>query len=194
MSAPVLPFRVLDFTAHCAIDLGTNTGHFARITSAEGISTVAVDSDVDCIDRLYNNCKRDKITNLLALCVDVSNPTPAIGWDNDERDAFYTRAKADLCMALALIHHLAIGKNIGFMQMAKTFSKIAPWLIIEFIPKSDAKIALLLHNRTDIFENYNELSFTSVFEQIFTIENKAVLPSTGRILFLMKRKVNRPGN
>jgi hypothetical protein len=91
-----------------------------------------------------------------------------------------------------LIHHLAIGKNIGFMQMAKTFSKIAPWLIIEFIPKSDSKIALLLQNRTDIFEDYNELSFTSVFEQIFTIENKAVLTSTGRILFLMKRKVNMP--
>lgn len=178
--------------ANCAIDLGTNTGLFARITSAEGISTIAVDSDVDCIDRLYNTCKRDKITNLLALCVDVSNPTPPIGWNNEERDAFYPRAKADLCMVLALMHHLAIGKNIGFMQMAKTFSKIAPWLIIEFIPKSDSKIALLLQNRTDIFENYNELSFTSVFEQIFTIENKAVLASTGRILFLMKRKVNMP--
>ncbi|HEY2349201.1 MAG TPA: hypothetical protein VGH64_09305, partial [Puia sp.] len=140
-----------------AIDLGTNTGTFALLSSGTGIPTIAVDSDIDCIDRLYNSCKRDKISNLLPLYVDISNSTPAIGWDNEERDAFYPRAKADLCMALALIHHLAIGRNIGFMQMAKTFSQIAPWLIIEFIPKSDTKIALLLQNRTDIFENYNEL-------------------------------------
>jgi ribosomal protein L11 methylase PrmA len=176
-----------------AIDLGTNTGTFALLSSGTGIPTIAVDSDIDCIDRLYNSCKRDKISNLLPLYVDISNSTPAIGWDNEERDAFYPRAKADLCMALALIHHLAIGRNIGFMQMAKTFSQIAPWLIIEFIPKSDTKIALLLQNRTDIFENYNELSFTADFGQLFTIENKAVLSSTGRILFLMKRKVNTTG-
>ena len=175
------------------LDIGTNTGLFAQMTAAEGKFTVAVDADIDCIDRLYNTCKRDKITNLLPLCVDVTNPTPSIGWDNDERDAFYPRAKADLCMALALIHHLAIGKNVGFTQMARTFSKIAPWLIIEFIPKTDSKIALLLQNRTDIFETYNELSFTNVFEKIFTIEKKEVLTNTGRILFLMKRKVTTPG-
>jgi ribosomal protein L11 methylase PrmA len=190
----VLKVWINGLPVHTAIDLGTNTGVFALLTSGAGIHTIAIDSDIDCIDRLYNTSKRDNISNLLPLYVDISNPTPAIGWDNEERDAFYSRAKTDLCVALALTHHLSIGKNVGFLQMAKTFSKIAPWLIIEFIPKSDAKIALLLRNRTDIFENYDELSFTADFEQLFTIENKSVLLSTGRILFLMKRKVNTTGN
>jgi SAM-dependent methyltransferase len=170
------------------LDLGTNTGLFAQMTARAGKFTVAIDADIDCIDRLYNDCKRNKITNLIPLCVDITNPTPATGWDNQERSAFFPRSKADLCMALALMHHLAISKNIGFTQMARTLSSIAPWLIIEFIPKTDPKINLLLQNRPDIFEHYDELSFTGAFEKLYTLEKKEVLTNSNRILFLMKRK------
>ncbi len=170
------------------LDLGTNTGHFAQICSAQGKSVIAIDADVECIDRLYKECKQKKTTNILPLCVDLSNPTPAIGWDNKERTSFPTRAKAELCLALALIHHLAISRNLGFSQIACSLGKMATRLIIEFIPKADPKVALLLKNRTDIFESYHELSFTNAFEKKFTIEKKQVLTNSGRILFLMKRK------
>jgi hypothetical protein len=173
------------------LDLGSNTGNFAQIAVEAGKHTIAVDSDIDCIERLYNTCKQKKIFNLLPLCIDISNPTPSIGWDNNERAAFYTRVRTDLCIVLALIHHLAVGKNVGFVQMAETFSKLAPWLIIEFIPKSDPKVSLLLKHRTDIFENYNEFAFVNAFEEIFSIEKRELLSTTGRILFLMKRKQNK---
>ena len=170
------------------LDLGTNTGLFARMAAAQGKSVVAVDADTDCIDRLYMDCKKNKITRLLPLCVDLTNPGPAIGWDNQERTAFLERAKAGLCIALALVHHLAISKNLGFGQMASTLGKMAPWLIIEFIPKTDPKIALLLQNRADIFYDYDEPSFTRAFELKYFIEKREVLTHSGRILFLMKRK------
>jgi hypothetical protein len=176
--------------AKTVLDLGTNTGLFAQIFSSQGKSTIAVDSDMECINRLYLACRQKKITHILPLCVDLVNPTPATGWDNEERASFLVRAKADLCIALALIHHLAISKNLGFTQIAATLGKMSPRLIIEFIPKSDPKVKILLQNRADIFESYDELSFTRVFEKVFSIEKKQLIPHSGRILLLMKRKEN----
>ncbi|HEY4965921.1 MAG TPA: hypothetical protein VII28_05955, partial [Puia sp.] len=72
------------------------------------------------------------------------------------------------------------------------FSTIAPWLIIEFIPKSDPKIRLLLENRADIFDDYNEESFSHAFEKQFAIVKRQALTHTGRIMFLMQRKDNHP--
>ncbi|MBS1565012.1 MAG: class I SAM-dependent methyltransferase, partial [Bacteroidetes bacterium] len=131
------------------LDIGTNTGLFAELAAAKSNLVIAVDADIDCINRLYRHCREQKIKNILPLRIDITNPSPATGWDNAERSAFLHRAKADLTMALALIHHLAITYNVTFPQMAATFAATAPQLIIEFVPKSDPKTALLLQHRED---------------------------------------------
>ena len=141
------------------LDIGTNTGLFAKAAAAAGKFTLAIDADADCIDRLYNECRQQKISNLVPLCIDMVYPSPGIGWDNAERSAFSTRAKADITMALALVHHLVIGKNVSFAQVAASFSGFSPWLIIEFVPKNDPKVQLLLQEREDIFNQYNEVFF-----------------------------------
>jgi hypothetical protein len=97
-------------------------------------------------------------TNLIPLCIDIANPFPAIGWGNQERNNFLQRCKTGITMALALVHHLAIGRNISFEQMAATFSKPSPYLIIEFIPKSDPKVVMLLRDKEYGLYDYNELS------------------------------------
>jgi hypothetical protein len=173
-------------------DAGTNTGYYAEITAAAGKFTIAADGDTACIDRLYNNCKKNKTANILPLVIDLTVPSPSIGWENQERVSFLSRSKTDLCLALALIHHLAITRNVGFDQMAELFSRIASWLIIEFVPKSDPKITLLLQNRTDIFDDYHETNFTNAFAKLFIIVKRQVLANGGRILFLMQRKESHP--
>lgn len=170
------------------LDLGTNTGLFAEMTAAEGKFTIAVDGDIACIDKLYKASSEKKIRNLLALSADITNPSPAIGWNNSERTALLQRIKTDLCMALALVHHLSISKHIEFDQMAATFSDLSTWLIIEFVPKTDEKVLLLLKDREDIFLNYNEASFIDSFQKKFILLKRQVLENTGRVLFLMKRK------
>ena len=168
------------------LDIGTNTGLFAEAAAAAGKFTIAIDGDVSCIDRLYISCRKKEIKNLIPLCVDITNPSPALGWDNAERTSFLSRANADITLALAVIHHLAIGKNIGFEQMAETFSKLSRYLIIEFIPKTDPKVILLLQEREDIFGQYSVTAFLKVFQKQFDVLNKIVVPGTGRIIFLMK--------
>lgn len=176
-----------DSPAQTVLDIGTNTGLFAVAAAESGKFTIAVDADVACIDNLYNECRQKRISNLIPLCIDITNPSPAIGWANAERPSFAGRMKTDLTMALALVHHLAIGKNIPFQKMAETFSGFSPFLIIEFVPKSDPKVQLLLQQREDIFNAYSEAFFLEAFLTEFTVIKKEAVPGTERVLFLMKK-------
>lgn len=168
------------------LDIGTNTGRFAIAAAATGKFTIATDADSACIDKLYNDCRRQAVTNVLPLCVDITHPSPAIGWDNAERTSFTERAKADITMALAMVHHLAIGKNVALHQIASSLSRCSPWLIVEFVPKSDPKVQLLLKDRSDIFSDYTEAGFLEAFGQHFAVLQRVVVGGTERVLFLMK--------
>jgi len=177
-----------ELPASTVLDLGTNTGLFAEVAALTGKYTIAVDADTACVDKLYNECRKKKITALMPLCADITNPSPSIGWDNTERSSFSDRMQTSLTMALALIHHLVIGKNLSFDQLAETFSEFSPLLIIEFVPKNDPRVDLLLANRDDIFDDYNEDAFLKAFQEKMIVLERTMLQGTGRILFLMKRK------
>jgi hypothetical protein len=174
--------------AATVLDAGTNTGLFALAAAAAGKYTIAVDADGDCIDTLYTTCRHQHIQNLLPLRLDITNPSPAIGWDNKERADFFSRVQVDCVMALALVHHLAIGKNIPLEHLAACFYRFAPSLIIEFVPKADPRVQLLLSNREDIFTTYTETGFLQAFGERFTVEQRIAIKGTERVLFLMKRK------
>lgn len=172
-----------------AADLGANEGEFSELIAAKGITTIAADSDPYCINNLYLKIKSSGIKNIQPLIVDLSNPSPPIGVNNEERNSFIDRCKADLVLALALIHHLAIGKNIQLEKIACFFSKVGESLIIEFVPKQDEKIKLMLKEKKDIYTLYNEPDFLSAFEKYFTVIKREEIAGTNRILFLMKRKL-----
>jgi hypothetical protein len=72
--------------------------------------------------------------------------------------------------------------------LAKGLVELGPWLLIEFVPKSDSKVQLLLHTRADIFDTYTEENFKLSFSQYYTLIQEAALPESDRKLFLFKRK------
>lgn len=175
-------------TIKTVADLGANEGEFSKLPAAKNIFTLAADLDPYCINRLYNKIKESREKNIQPLVIDLSNPTPAIGVNNKERSSFINRLNADLVMALALIHHLAIGKNIPFEMIAATLRGAGRTLIIEFVPKEDEKIKLMLEQKKDIYINYTEHEFVKAFENYFTVKDKKVIPGSGRTLYLMASK------
>jgi len=170
------------------LDLGANDGYFSRLLAKDNKSVLAVDSDSRCINNLYQLIKREPLTGIIPLIIDLSNPSPAIGFNNTERSNFGQRAKADLALALALIHHLVIGKNIPLPELAGYFAKMAPQLIIEFVPKEDEKVKQLLSERADIFSSYDAASFETNFSRYYTILAKELIPGTTRTLYCLARK------
>jgi hypothetical protein len=169
-----------------AIDLGANEGAFSELLASREIFVVSVDFDHYSINRIYKKVKLDKFDNLLPIVMDLSHPTPAIGLNNSERASFIERMQTDLVMALALIHHLAIGKNIPFDDIAKLFRSFGKKLIIEFIPKTDQKIQVMLKNKKDIYEWYNEALFLESFSKYYTVKAVADIDTTGRKLYAME--------
>jgi hypothetical protein len=170
-----------------AADLGANNGEFSKLAATNNIQTIAADFDAFCINNLYNQIKVSGEKNILPLILDLSKPSPGIGLNNEERDSFIKRTNVDLVLALALIHHLSIGKNIPFDKIADLFHRLGRYLIIEFVPKQDDKIQLMLTNKKDIYTAYTEENFLSAFKNYFTIEKKEVISGSERILYLMKK-------
>jgi len=169
-------------------DLGANEGEFTAIAAAAGFRSIAADGDPYCINHLYLHLRDSKQENIQPLIIDLVNPSPAIGVNNQEREAFLQRLQADLVLALAIVHHLAIGKNIPLDKIASLFSIARKYLIIEFVPKDDPKTQQLLANRSDIFPRYTLQDFIAAFEPYFIIQRQEVIANSERVLLLMKRK------
>ncbi len=170
-------------------DLGANTGIFSRISSKMGIPTISFDIDPVAVEKNYQECLKNEEKNILPLILDLTNPSPYIGWENKERKSFLDRGPADMVLSLALIHHLAISNNLPLEMISEFFKKICNFLIIEFIPKSDSQVQRLLTTREDIFEDYDKEHFESEFKENFEILESINVHDSERVIYLMKRRV-----
>lgn len=168
------------------IDLGANEGEFSLLCKKE-VLTVSTDFDSSCINSLYVSLKKHKRKNILPLVIDLTFPSPAMGWMNNERPSFFSRKKFDVGLALALIHHLAIAKNISFEQLAFFFASVCNTLIIEFVPKEDPKVKGMLQWRKDIFEEYTEGFFQTAFEKQFILIKKIPIHNSQRVLYFFQK-------
>ena len=171
-------------------DLGANVGTFSRLASNRGISTISFDIDPAAVETNYLECVTRSETNILPLLIDLTNPSPGIGWQNRERMSLIGRGPTDTILALALIHHLAISNNVPLEQIAAFFSKICNSLIIEFVPKSDTQVQRLLSTREDIFKDYNKPVFEKQFSRYFKIRHSVAVRDSERTLYLMEKYEN----
>ncbi|MCL4261400.1 MAG: DUF2610 domain-containing protein [Anaerolineales bacterium] len=169
-------------------DLGANNGEFSRVAGANSGFVVSFDIDPAAVEQNYRQMKNDKTENLLPLLLDLTNPSPAIGWANRERDSFGGRGPTDLVLALAVIHHLAISNNVPLPQLADFFAETGKWLVIEFVPKQDSQTQKLLVSRQDIFPDYTREGFESAFKEKFTMREAVKIRESERVLYLMERK------
>ncbi len=170
-------------------DLGANTGLFSRIASAQGIATIAFDVDPAAVECNYLECKKTEDRLLLPLLMDLTNPSPAQGWAHRERLSFQNRAPADVIMALALVHHLAISNNLPLGTIADFLSKLGRFLIIEFVPKTDSQVQRLFQSRKDIFPDYTQKCFEKAFDPYFSLEKPSTIAGSERTLYLMKSRL-----
>lgn len=169
-------------------DLGANLGEFSRLASDMEIPTVSFDIDESAVEKNYQAVRKNKETHILPLLLDLTNPSPGVGWQNDERFSFASRGPADMVFALALIHHLAISNNLPLEKVASYFSSLCMHLVIEFVPKEDSQVQRLLLNREDIFPNYTRKDFEAAFKKFFTIKKSEPVRDSSRTLYLMSSK------
>jgi ribosomal protein L11 methylase PrmA len=168
-------------------DLGANDGTFSRLASDAGVETIAFDLDPAAVDRNYRTVKERGERLLLPLLMDLSNPTPALGWANAERMSLVERGPADVALVLALVHHLAIGHNVPLPRIATFLASIAGAIVIEFVPKEDSQVQRMLSSRADVFTAYHRDAFEAAFRDHFRIESANTIEGSVRTIYVMRR-------
>ncbi|MXY53417.1 MAG: SAM-dependent methyltransferase [Gammaproteobacteria bacterium] len=170
------------------LDLGANKGDFSVLASKHADYVVAVDMDPAVLDILHAQLAATDNRQILPLRVDLAVPSPAIGWDNTERPAFKERTPDATVLALAVLHHMAIGNNVPMRHIAKFLSGFARNLIVEFVPKSDPQVQRLLGAREDVFPRYSRECFEADFGAYYGIRRRQLIDASDRTLYLMERR------
>jgi hypothetical protein len=165
-------------------DCGANTGVFSRLASGRGVPTLALDVDPAAVERNYRRARDERDAHLLPLVMDLTNPSPDLGWDGAERMSLAARGPADLVLALALVHHLAIGNNVPLAWVARFFRRLGRHLVLEFVPKSDSQVQRLLASREDIFPDYTAAGLERAFADDFELRRRLPIPGSERVLYV----------
>lgn len=169
-------------------DVGANTGAYSRVARGIADEVIAFDLDPAAVERNYRRVRADGEPGILPLLMDLTNPSPAQGWAHRERLSLEQRGPAEAVLALALIHHLAIGHNLPLPKVADFFARLGRHLVIEFVPKSDSQVRRLLQNRPDIFPDYTLEGFERAFAERFTVTATRPVAESERVLFAMTRR------
>jgi hypothetical protein len=167
-------------------DLGANTGTYSRLAAAKADHVISFDGDSAVVDYVFRQSREDR-SGILPLVQDLTNPSPAIGWNHDERRSLLQRGPADLVLALALVHHLTISGNVPLEWVATFFRRSGRYLIIEFVPREDSQVQGMLALREEVVD-YTPNAFERSFNAHFKILRSVVIPGTDRTMYLMEQR------
>jgi ribosomal protein L11 methylase PrmA len=168
-------------------DLGCNSGSYSELALKSGADRViGFDSDNGALAAAVSRADENRL-NFLPLSADICNPSPAQGWRQTERRGLLDRANGEALLALALLHHIVIGRNIPLHQAVSLLVNLAPAGVIEFVPPQDPMVTRLFRGRSpDMFDDYTVSSFKAALCKLATIEAERTV-TAGRVLFAYRR-------
>lgn len=167
------------------LDLGANDGRFSRVAVDAGADlAIAVDGDHLVIDHLYRDLRASGESRILPLVMDLTNPSPALGWRSRERASFVDRAQPDLVLCLAVVHHLALTNTVPFPDVVAFLRDFDADLVVELPHREDPMAKrLLARKREGVFDHYDKPQWEEALSAAFEIKNQQTLPSGTRSLY-----------
>jgi hypothetical protein len=148
---------------------------------------LAIDGDERVVGELYAALRAEGSTKILPLVVDLADASPARGWRGVERKRLEERGRPDLMLCLALVHHLAIGRNVPFSELVGWLRGLGARLVIEFAGRNDPMVQRLLQaKRAETHEAYGREEFERALADGFEIERREELGSGTRTLYLAR--------
>lgn len=164
-------------------DLGCNSGEYSEIALNSGArSVIGFEPDPGALNAAFQRATTKKL-NFLPLSLDLTNPSPSLGWRQQERMGLAERRNADFVLCLALLHHLVLGRNLPLDDVLDWLLSLAPSGVVEFVPKEDPMAAQLLTWKAKVAPDYNRETVASVLGQRARIVREEVVTASGRVLF-----------
>ena len=165
-------------------DLGCNDGRYTGVAAEHAEYAVAIDADPVVVDALYEQLAAEGNERIHPLVVDLADPSPALGWRARERRPLWERGTPDLVLCLALVHHLALSRNVPPRELVEWLRSLGSALVIEFVTKDDPMAKRLLGaKREGLHADYERETFERLLRERFDVERTEELAGGTRILF-----------
>lgn len=174
-----------------ALDIGANTGVFTRVLAKYYPAVIAADMDHLAVEKMYLNLKQEGNTSILPLVINLSNPSPALGWMCQERQSFIQRCQADFVSALALIHHLVLTAGIPLAKTAEFFASLLRsqgTLVLEFVPFEDTQVQRMLAARETVFTEYSLAACLEAYAPYFELTAQDDIPESRRTMLYFRAR------
>jgi hypothetical protein len=178
---------VAESGAELVWDIGCNTGQFSKIAAQHDSRVLAMDLDHFAVERLYREVKEAGLTGILPLLQNIADPSPSWGWRNRERLDLQARARPDLLLCLALIHHVVISANVPMDEFITWLSDQSDQLVIEYVSRSDDKVKTLLRNKEDRYSDYSRQGLEAALGRQYQIVRQQNLESGNRHLYWCRK-------
>jgi len=178
-----------EFSPKTVLDIGCNTGHFSGLAARCGAEVIAIDSDPAVVGEVWRMASA-KGLNILPLVVDITRPSPAMGWRNLECPSFLDRArgKFDVVLMLAVIHHMLVNERIPLLEIMDLASELTgDLLLIEFVAPEDPLFRRIARGRDSLFSSLTADAFESSCRKHFTIIRSRQLSKTRQIYYMRKK-------
>lgn len=174
-------------TPRLVFDLGANVGRFGRLAAGLGADAICLDADPAVIEQAYRHLRSESADRVLPLVMNLANPSPSLGWAHAERSSLTDRGPADVALALALVHHLAIGANVPLSLQSAWLAKLAKRVVVEWVPKTDPQVKSLLAGRRDVFADYGQEGFEAAFGERWRLVSREGIVGTERSIYVWER-------
>ena len=176
------------------LDVGANEGRFSFLAARHGASVVAIDTDPAVVGSMWRHASQEKL-DVLPLVVDLTRPSPATGWRNQECPSFLERAGVgsgggfDMVSMLAVIHHILITERIPMEDLLDLADQLSRRdVLIEFVGPEDPMFRRILRGRERLYSNISRASFEAAAEARFELLRSEQIDGLHRWLYLYRRR------
>jgi hypothetical protein len=122
------------------LDVGSDTGWFARMAALLNIHVVRWDRDPLMVERFYRQAGQHRLP-MLPLVMDFSKPTPARGLADHWSIAATERFRSELVLALGLLHREVTEHRLNFPQIIEGLAECSTrWVVLEFVAGDDSEL------------------------------------------------------
>jgi SAM-dependent methyltransferase len=179
-----------EFRPLTVLDVGCNTGVFSRLAAEVATEVVAIDSDPVVLGKVYRQAQAER-KNILPLVVDLTRPTPSLGWWNSENPSFLERAAGhfEAVMMLAVIHHMLVTERVPLKDIVSLAAHLTRdlWLV-EYVAPEDPMFRRLTRGREHLHQDLNPAVFECTCKACFDLIRRQPIDGTGRILYVWGKR------
>lgn len=180
--------KSLEKISGTVLDLGCNQGEYSLLAASLDLKVIASDFDEYTLVKLQSQLRGQTI-NVMHL--NLAQPTPAIGWRNEEHDSFINQSKNyfEIVLCLGLIHHLLVTERIPLGHIMDLLGSMTQrYILVEWVSPDDEMFSEIASVNAHLYSEMGEAYFENEVQKHFTILDSLRLDQAKRRLYLLGKR------